>query len=84
MITDSPTATVPVRDDATAGSRIGATLRLHTVAWPLLIAWPVGILAGSFLISYVIFALLQSDQDTTSLAACSPSTASSWPSTCRR
>ncbi|SDD04115.1 hypothetical protein SAMN05444580_102474 [Rhodococcus tukisamuensis] len=65
MITDSPTATAtaPVHDDATTGSRIGATLRLHTVAWPLLIAWPVGILAGSFLISYVIFSLVQSDQD---------------------
>lgn len=66
MITDSPTAiatTAPPAHDDAAGSRIGATLRLHTVAWPLLIAWPVGILAGSFLISYLIFFLVQSDQD---------------------
>ncbi|OZC54190.1 ABC transporter permease [Rhodococcus sp. 15-649-1-2] len=32
--------------------------RLHTVAWPLIIGWPLGILAISFAICYVIFALI--------------------------
>ncbi|SNS28730.1 ABC transporter permease [Rhodococcoides kyotonense] len=32
--------------------------RMHTVAWPLIIGWPVGILAISFVICYVIFALI--------------------------
>jgi hypothetical protein len=32
--------------------------RMHTVAWPLIIGWPVGILAISFVICYAIFALI--------------------------
>ncbi|RRQ26893.1 ABC transporter permease [Rhodococcus sp. Eu-32] len=32
--------------------------RMHTVAWPLIIGWPVGILALSFAICYAIFALI--------------------------
>ncbi|MCJ0903658.1 ABC transporter permease [Rhodococcus sp. ARC_M6] len=44
-------------------SRIGSVLRLHTVAWPLLIAWPVGILLVSFLISFTIYAIVGNEQD---------------------
>ncbi|TLF80922.1 ABC transporter permease [Nocardia cyriacigeorgica] len=36
--------------------------RIHTVAWPLLIAWPVGILLVAFLIPWVIFALVDTDE----------------------
>lgn len=32
--------------------------RLHMVAWPLIIGWPMGVLAMSFAISYAIFALI--------------------------
>lgn len=32
--------------------------RMHTVAWPLLIAWPVGIVAVSFAIGFTIFYLI--------------------------
>ncbi|MDP1051165.1 hypothetical protein, partial [Klebsiella quasipneumoniae] len=42
--------------------RIGSVLQLHTVAWPLLIAWPVGILLISFLISFTIYAIVRNDE----------------------
>ena len=45
-----------------ARSRIGAVLQLHTVAWPLLIAWPVGILLISFLISFTIYAIVGNEE----------------------
>ena len=32
--------------------------RLHTVAWPLIIGWPIGVLFIAFVISYTTFALL--------------------------
>lgn len=32
--------------------------RLHTVAWPLIIGWPIAVLFISFVISYAIFALI--------------------------
>lgn len=32
--------------------------RLHTTAWPLIIGWPVGVLAIVFALSYALFALL--------------------------
>lgn len=32
--------------------------RIHTVAWPLLLAWPLGILLAAFAIPWVIFALV--------------------------
>lgn len=38
--------------------RILDVARLHTVAWPLLIAWPIAILAISFLIGFTIFFLV--------------------------
>ncbi|WP_280459217.1 ABC transporter permease [Nocardia carnea] len=34
--------------------------RIHTVAWPLLIAWPIGVLTVAFAISWTIFALVGS------------------------
>ncbi|WP_280234462.1 ABC transporter permease [Nocardia cyriacigeorgica] len=37
--------------------------RIHTVAWPLLIAWPIGILVVSFLIPWVIFLLVDADEN---------------------
>ncbi|EME15999.1 hypothetical protein [Rhodococcus triatomae] len=43
-------------------SRIGGVLRLHTVAWPLLVAWPVGILAVSFAICWTIYFLVQNEE----------------------
>ncbi|WP_063059811.1 hypothetical protein [Nocardia sienata] len=40
--------------------------RIHTVAWPLLIAWPLGILVAAFMIPWVIFALIDAtDSNTT-------------------
>ncbi|MFC9790982.1 ABC transporter permease [Rhodococcus sp. NPDC127528] len=60
------TATVtpaPALPKAPTRSRIGSVLRLHTVAWPLLIAWPVGILLTSFLISFTIYAIVGNEQD---------------------
>lgn len=32
--------------------------RLHTVAWPLIIGWPIAVLFIAFVISYTIFALI--------------------------
>ncbi|AYJ49439.1 ABC transporter permease [Rhodococcus sp. P1Y] len=32
--------------------------RLHTVAWPLIIGWPIGVLVIAFVISYTIFAVI--------------------------
>jgi hypothetical protein len=55
--------TTPLRAESGSDSRIGAVLRVHTVAWPLLIAWPVAILATSFLISYTIYFLVENDQN---------------------
>ncbi|MFC7447180.1 ABC transporter permease [Rhodococcus daqingensis] len=55
--------TTPPRTEPESASRIGAVLRVHTVAWPLLIAWPVGLLAVSFLLSYTIYFIVQNDQD---------------------
>ncbi|NEW40186.1 ABC transporter permease [Nocardia cyriacigeorgica] len=37
--------------------------RIHTVAWPLLVAWPVGILVVAFLIPWVIFLLVDAGED---------------------
>ncbi|NUS92594.1 MAG: ABC transporter permease [Nocardia sp.] len=40
--------------------------RIHTVAWPLLIAWPLAILTAAFAIPWVIFALIDAtDANTT-------------------
>ncbi|GGL05557.1 hypothetical protein [Nocardia jinanensis] len=40
--------------------------RIHTVAWPLLIAWPLAILFAAFAIPWVIFALIDAtDANTT-------------------
>ncbi|MFQ6230284.1 ABC transporter permease [Nocardia sp. NPDC002869] len=39
--------------------------RIHTVAWPLLIAWPLGILLAAFVIPWVIFALIDVDDSNT-------------------
>ncbi|BDT86124.1 ABC transporter permease [Nocardia cyriacigeorgica] len=36
--------------------------RLHTVAWPVLIAWPLGILLVAFLIPWVIFWLVDAEE----------------------
>ncbi|WP_459545102.1 ABC transporter permease [Nocardia sp. X0981] len=36
--------------------------RIHTVAWPLLIAWPLGVLVAAFVISWGIFALIDSPE----------------------
>lgn len=39
--------------------------RIHTVAWPLLIAWPLGVLVAAFAIPWVIFALIDSPESHT-------------------
>ena len=36
-------------------SRVLAAARLHTVAWPLTLSWPWGIMASSFLLNLAIF-----------------------------
>lgn len=46
----------------TERSRIVAVLRMHTVAWPLLIAWPIGLVAVSFLICWAIYFLVDPDE----------------------
>lgn len=57
------TATAPLAPvRSTPPSRVGAVLRLHTVAWPLLVAWPVGILAVSFAICWTIYFLVQNEE----------------------
>ncbi|MGW0045423.1 ABC transporter permease [Rhodococcus sp. NPDC003348] len=56
------TLTATADTHATRPSRIGSVLRLHTVAWPLLIAWPVGILAVSFAISWTIYFLVGNEE----------------------
>ncbi|MFF0814225.1 hypothetical protein ACFYVR_03555 [Rhodococcus sp. NPDC003318] len=43
-------------------SRVTAVLRLHTVAWPLLVAWPVGIVTVSFAISWTIYFLVGAEE----------------------
>ncbi|NLE82071.1 MAG: ABC transporter permease [Rhodococcus sp.] len=43
-------------------SRALSVSRVHTVAWPLLVAWPVGILAVAFAIPWAIFAIVQPDE----------------------
>lgn len=37
--------------------------RLHTVAWPLIIGWPLAVLFIAFVISYTIFALIPTTDD---------------------
>lgn len=37
--------------------------RLHTVAWPLIIGWPIAVLFIAFVISYTIFALVPTTDD---------------------
>ncbi|WP_063036801.1 hypothetical protein [Nocardia grenadensis] len=39
--------------------------RIHTVAWPLLLAWPLGILLAAFAIPWVIFALVDATEANT-------------------
>ncbi|MGW5385906.1 ABC transporter permease [Nocardia sp. NPDC003963] len=39
--------------------------RIHTVAWPLLIAWPLAILTAAFAIPWVIFALIDAEDANT-------------------
>ncbi|MFD1814270.1 ABC transporter permease [Rhodococcus gannanensis] len=56
------TATFTAAQHRAAPSRIGGVLRLHTVAWPLLVAWPVGILAVSFAICWTIYFLVQNEE----------------------
>ncbi|MFD4292766.1 ABC transporter permease [Rhodococcus sp. NPDC058505] len=58
-------ATLPAATDnhaVTGPSRIGSVLRLHTVAWPLLIAWPVGLLTVAFAISWMIYYLVGNEE----------------------
>ncbi|NLG56230.1 MAG: ABC transporter permease [Rhodococcus sp.] len=43
-------------------SRALSVSRIHTVAWPLLLAWPLGILVIAFIIPWAIFALVQADE----------------------
>lgn len=53
-------------------TRALAVARIHTVAWPLLIAWPVGVLAVALALPWTIFALIDTAADsnfTGSLAA---------------
>lgn len=38
-------------------SRVLSVSRIHTVAWPLLLAWPLGILIAAFALSWTIFAI---------------------------
>lgn len=45
-------------------TRALSVARLHTVAWPLLIAWPIGVLAVAFAISWTICALAGSADET--------------------
>lgn len=42
-------------------SRVLSVARIHTVAWALLIAWPLGILMVAFAIPWLIFALVGTD-----------------------
>jgi hypothetical protein len=57
------TATAPTAPPRSAApSRVGGVLRLHTVAWPLLVAWPVGILAVTFAISWTIYFLVGTEE----------------------
>ncbi|MGW6693286.1 ABC transporter permease [Rhodococcus sp. NPDC054953] len=63
----APTASAPASapaspHDRAAPSRIISVLHLHTVAWPLLVAWPIGILAVSFAISWTIYYLLDTQE----------------------
>ncbi|WP_327147691.1 ABC transporter permease [Nocardia sp. NBC_01329] len=39
--------------------------RIHTVAWPLLIAWPLAILFVAFAIPWVVFALIDATESNT-------------------
>ncbi|WP_328392070.1 ABC transporter permease [Nocardia sp. NBC_00416] len=39
--------------------------RIHTMAWPALIAWPLAILFAAFVIPWVIFALIDATETTT-------------------
>lgn len=43
-------------------TRALAVSRIHTVAWPLLVAWPIGILAVAFAIPWAIFAIVQTGE----------------------
>lgn len=43
-------------------SRALAVSRIHTVAWPLLVAWPLGILTAAFAIPWAIFAIVQTEE----------------------
>lgn len=43
-------------------TRAVSVSRIHTVAWPLLVAWPLGILAIAFLIPWTIFALVDANE----------------------
>ncbi|QNG19181.1 ABC transporter permease [Rhodococcus triatomae] len=43
-------------------SRAVSVSRIHTVAWPLLLAWPLGILAVAFAIPWAIFAIIDTGQ----------------------
>lgn len=47
----------------TGAARILAVARLHTISWPLLVAWPVGLLIAAFAIPWVIFSLVTTDQE---------------------
>ncbi|NLU81503.1 ABC transporter permease [Rhodococcus sp. HNM0569] len=39
-------------------TRLWNVARVHTVAWPLLLGWPAGVLLVSFLIPFAIFAII--------------------------
>lgn len=56
------TATAPIHRPTRAPSRVGPVLRLHTVAWPLLVAWPVAIVGVSFAICWAIYFLVDNQE----------------------
>ncbi|MDH6281768.1 ABC transporter permease [Prescottella agglutinans] len=62
--TISTTSTEPVPASYAGFGRILAIARIHFVAWPILIAAPLAILALTFAINFAIFALIDSGGET--------------------
>ncbi|WP_433612066.1 ABC transporter permease [Prescottella agglutinans] len=60
----STTSTEPVPASRAGVRRILAIARIHVVAWPILIAAPLAILALTFAINFAIFALIDSSGET--------------------
>ncbi|MEV5389401.1 ABC transporter permease [Nocardia farcinica] len=42
-------------------ARVLSVARIHVVSWPLLFAWPLGVLTAAFAIPWVIFALVDTE-----------------------